>query len=156
MPSSKKKIDQYRDFAAGVYLSLVQNPIPPSLPHCLVYVCTVYLFTQGRGGGVEIEPERRLERQKFTKLGRKYQHDWLYLQSLNSDKHPPQSPFTGSIFLDDVILLWRLYLISPWMKPRKPILNVVVSIWFLFVYLHVDGLSSEEKNTRVTGAANAL
>ncbi len=33
--------------------------------------------------------------QKFTKLSRKYQHDCLYLQSKNSDKHLPRSPFTG-------------------------------------------------------------
>ncbi len=37
----------------------------------------------------------------------------LYLQSLNNDKHLPQSPFTGQI-LDD-ILLWCLQLISPWL-----------------------------------------
>ena len=34
-----------------------------------LYVYTVYVFTQGRGGGVE--PERRLEGQQFTKLGQK-------------------------------------------------------------------------------------
>ncbi len=39
--------------------------------------------------------------QQFTKLGRKYQHDWLCRQSINSDKHLPQSPFTGQFFLDD-------------------------------------------------------
>jgi hypothetical protein len=39
----------------------------------------------GKGGrGGEGKPERRLEGQKFTKLGRKYQHDLLYLQSINS------------------------------------------------------------------------
>jgi hypothetical protein len=34
---------------AGVYLSEVQNPISPLT--YTVYVYTVYLFTQGRGGG---------------------------------------------------------------------------------------------------------
>jgi hypothetical protein len=58
------------DFAAGVYLSETQNPIHPPPLH------TIYLFTQGRGGGGGIvEPERRGEVQQFTKLGRKYQHD---------------------------------------------------------------------------------
>jgi hypothetical protein len=36
-----------------------------------------------RGGG-RVEPDRRLEGQQFTKLGLKYQHEWLYLQSINS------------------------------------------------------------------------
>jgi len=45
--SSSKKNDLKRDFAAGVYLSEAKR----------------------------VEPERRLERHQFTKLGRKYQHD---------------------------------------------------------------------------------
>jgi hypothetical protein len=52
--SSSKKIDLQRDFAAGVYLSEAPSPTmipyPPSPLH-IVYVYTVYLFTQGRGGG---------------------------------------------------------------------------------------------------------
>ncbi len=48
------------------------------------------------GEGGRVEKERRLEGQKFPKNWvKKYQHDWLYLQSINSDKHMPQSPFTG-------------------------------------------------------------
>ncbi len=49
--------------------------------------------------GGRVEPERRGKRQQFAKHGRKYQLDWLYLQSINSDKHLPQSPFTAKIFL---------------------------------------------------------
>jgi hypothetical protein len=69
--SSSKKISMV--FAAGVYLSESQNPLPP--PFHSVYANTVLLFTQGRGEEGRVEPERRLEGQQFTKLGRKYQHD---------------------------------------------------------------------------------
>ncbi len=72
-------------------------PYPLPFTHCSVYVYTVYLFRQGKGGG-RVELERRLEGQQFTKLGRKYQQDRLYLQSTNSDKHLPQSHFTGQYF----------------------------------------------------------
>jgi hypothetical protein len=70
---------------------------PPPLTNYTVYVYTVCLFSVHTGWGVggRVEPEGRLVGQQFTKLGRKYQHDWLYLQSINSAKHLPQSPFTG-------------------------------------------------------------
>jgi hypothetical protein len=62
------------------------HPPPPVYP--------VYLFTQGRWE-VGVEPERMLEGQELKKMCRKYKHDWLYLQSVNSDKHLLPSPFTG-------------------------------------------------------------
>ncbi len=62
----------------------------------------------------ESEPERRLEGQQFTKLGRKYQHDLLYLQSINFDKHLPQSPFPGQYFY---FALVSVQLISPRFRP---------------------------------------
>jgi hypothetical protein len=40
--SSSKEIDLQMDFAAGVYLSETQSPIPPPNTQ---YVYTVYLFT---------------------------------------------------------------------------------------------------------------
>jgi hypothetical protein len=46
--SSSKKIDLSRDFAAGVYLSEAQNPIPP--PQTLYTVYQVLIHT-GKGGG---------------------------------------------------------------------------------------------------------
>ncbi len=84
-----------RDFAAGVYLTEGQNHItPPPLTHCM----RVYMYTYFHREGGGIEPEKWLEGQQFTKLGRKYQHDLMYLQSINSYKHLPQSPFTGQFF----------------------------------------------------------
>jgi hypothetical protein len=53
-----------------------RTPYPPP-----PLTCVVYLFTQGRGGGVE--PERRGVGKKFTQQGRNYQHDGLYTQSIN-------------------------------------------------------------------------
>jgi hypothetical protein len=76
------------------------TPPPPSL-------CKYTLLCHREGGTKgRVEPERRLEGQQFTKLGWKFKHDWLYLQSTNSDKHLPQSPFTQVNFLNDGILLW--------------------------------------------------
>jgi hypothetical protein len=52
-----KKFYLQRDYAAGVYM--YEAPSPPTLTW---------------GGGGAGEPERRLEGQQFTWLGRKYQH----------------------------------------------------------------------------------
>jgi hypothetical protein len=72
---------------------------PYPLPPYIMYACIqyVYLFTH-RGGGGRVEPERRLEGQEFTKLGRKYKQDCLYLPFMSSDKHLQQIPFTGQFF----------------------------------------------------------
>ncbi len=55
--------------------------------------------------------ERRLEGQQYTKVGRKYQHDYVqvigYLQSINSEEHLSQSQF-----LDDDILRCFLWVLS--------------------------------------------
>jgi hypothetical protein len=83
------KINLHSDFPAGVYLS----EAPPPL--------TLYAYHTGKGR--RDEPERRLEGQQFTKLGRKYQHDWLYLQTINSDKTPAAKSLYRSIFLDEDI-----------------------------------------------------
>jgi hypothetical protein len=43
--------------------------------------------TQGGGEGEELSREK-VRGAMFHKAGRKYQYDWLYLQSINSIKHP--------------------------------------------------------------------
>jgi hypothetical protein len=45
-----RKIDLYRDFAAGVYLSEAQNPMPS--PHnYTLYTCMIYHTYSHEGGG---------------------------------------------------------------------------------------------------------
>jgi hypothetical protein len=46
-------------------------------PHLLPATHCLYImyFDTGKGEEGGVEPERRLEGQQFTKLGRKYQHD---------------------------------------------------------------------------------
>ncbi len=83
------------DIAAGVYLSEAQNPIHPP-PPCTMYTCVQYIYSHMEGGGGG--GERRLEGQQVTKLGQKYKHDWLYLQSINSDKRLPQRSLLGQFF----------------------------------------------------------
>ncbi len=70
---------------------------PPPVTHCII-VYSILIHTGKRGRRWRVEPERRLEVQQFTKLGRKYQHDSLYLRSIDSDKHLPQSPIAGQLF----------------------------------------------------------
>ncbi len=72
------------------------TPPPPPTPSQPGTVFGLWHREVGEGGG---ELERRLEgHQLFTKLGWKDQHYSLYLQSINSNKHLPQSPFTGKFF----------------------------------------------------------
>ncbi len=109
--SSSNKIDLQRYFAAGVYLSEAQTSFsPPPLPPV-----TLYTYSHREGGkGERVEPERLLEGQQFTKLGwTKCQHDWPYLQSVNSEKHLPQSPFTGQFFRWQHFAFLSILLISP-------------------------------------------
>ncbi len=80
------------------------RPRTPYLPPTYtLYTCIQYTYLHRvGGGGSRVEPERKGEGQQFTKLGRKYQQYWLYLQTINSEKYLPQSPFTGQ-FLDDYV-----------------------------------------------------
>ena len=67
------------------------------------HTLSVYYFDFGNGGELGGgEPERRLEGQQLTKLGRKYQHDRLYLtQSITS--------------------INSLLLFSPWVGPLSSV-----------------------------------
>jgi hypothetical protein len=83
----------YKETLRQVFIFL--RPRTPSAP---LTRCTCIQYTYSHREGGRIELERRLEGQQFTKLGRKYQHDWLYPQSINSDKQLAQSPFTSQFF----------------------------------------------------------
>jgi hypothetical protein len=59
--------------------NMVSNRIPYPITHGIRMYSIQYLFTQGRGGGGRVEPERRGEGQQgrvqIPNLGLKYQHD---------------------------------------------------------------------------------
>ncbi len=101
------------------------EPLTPPPLHTVQYTCSI-LIHLGKGGGGSVEPERRLEGQQFTKLGRKYQHDWLYLQFKNSNKHTCcKIPLQVNYFRWRHFALVSIYLISPWFyrtPPAKPLI----------------------------------
>jgi len=73
MLSSKKLT--FKDTLRQVFICLrPRTPYPPHTLHT-VYVYALQQTYSHRAGGRGVEPERRLERQQVTKLGRKYQHD---------------------------------------------------------------------------------
>jgi hypothetical protein len=86
--------------------NMVSNRTPP--PPLTYWILYTYSHREGRSGGKD-EPERRLERKQFIELERRYHNDGMYLQSINSDTHLSQSPFTGQFVLNYDILLWCLY-----------------------------------------------
>ncbi len=66
-----------------------QHPHPIPTTHCTL--------TQERGGeGEELNQREGLDEQQFTKLGRKYKYDWLYLQSITSDNTCRKKSLYGS------------------------------------------------------------
>jgi hypothetical protein len=69
--SSSKKFTCIGDFAAGVYLSETQNPIPPSHTHC-IRIYSILIHT-GKSGGGRVELERRGEGQQ----GREQITSWV-------------------------------------------------------------------------------
>jgi hypothetical protein len=55
--SLSKKIDLYKDFAVGVYLSKAHNYIPPPPKHTVRYTCIQYTYSHREGdvgGGGEL------------------------------------------------------------------------------------------------------
>ena len=119
MSSSKKII------CKGTLLSEAQNPIPCS-PFLTVHVYTIYLFTQGREAGVWSWTREKVRKATVHNFGRKYQHDWLHLQSINSYKHLPQSPFSGQN-----IFRWRHLPSIHMYVQRKKVWHVAVSLCML-------------------------
>ncbi len=88
------------DFAAGV-LS-VWGPLPfydPILPlPYTLFTCTQYTYSRREGGrGGELTREK-VRGTMVHKAGRRYQHDWLYLQSINSIKHQKRRNLGFGVF----------------------------------------------------------
>jgi hypothetical protein len=61
-------------------VKLLQNMVSNRTPYPRPLPNTVHLFTQWRGGG-RSWTRKKVRGAQFTKLRRKYQHDWLYLRS---------------------------------------------------------------------------
>ncbi len=102
---TKAKCRLLKNWVCGRYLS-VWGPLPsydPITPLHTVYVFTVYLFTQRRGWGPrggESWTREKVSGATVHKAGPKIPipNDWLYHQSMNSDKHLPQSYLTAQFF----------------------------------------------------------
>jgi hypothetical protein len=84
------------------------RPRTPYPPYTLcMYPCIQYtLFTQGGGGGVNQRGGERgnrsqswLENTNMTECTQEIG----YLQSINSEKHLPQSPFRGLFYDNDIL-----------------------------------------------------
>ncbi len=61
-------------------LSTSPNPLPPTVSQYIIHTVDLYLFTQEKEEEVNSKKGRGA---LVYKRGLKYQHDWLYLQSLN-------------------------------------------------------------------------
>jgi hypothetical protein len=65
---------------------MTQYSTPP--PPYTRYTCTQYAYSQMEGGSLPDELTREKVRGAIVnKVGRKFQQDWLYLQSVISTKH---------------------------------------------------------------------
>ncbi len=116
------------------------TPYPTPLAHC-IRVFSILIYT-GKGDRGRVESERRGEGQQFTKLGRKYQQDWLSLLSINSDKTLPQGSCIGQFFLDDNILLWCLH---SSLVHGKPLFLIVVGPLSVQLVRSRDSLSAGKR-----------
>ncbi len=84
MPMSLLKSWPVKGLCGRCFICL-RPPLPHTPPPYTLYTCIqVYLLTQGRGGELTREKVRGAI---VHKACRKYQHDWLYLQSINSITH---------------------------------------------------------------------
>ncbi len=104
-------------------------PMTPCPPLHTEFYHTVYFFTHGRGDGGELTRDWEKVRGAIVhKAGRKYQHDWLYLQPVNSIKHQNRRHLGFGFFsflvhdFNSIIIFWYGGLIL-----NQPILlNIVI------------------------------
>ncbi len=85
-------------------LHTTRSPLPPC--YTLYKYITLYLFTQGRGEGGWgwMRTSEKVRGALVHKRGRKYQHDWLYLLSINSIKHQWRRHLWFGVF----IVIWSM------------------------------------------------
>jgi hypothetical protein len=98
----------------------VWGPEPQAPSPNTLYTCIQDTYShRGKGGLGRVEPERRFEGQQFTKLGRKYQHDWLYLHKLWLNTYH-KVPLRVNTFRWQHFALVFSWLISPWLYQTLP------------------------------------
>ncbi len=128
----------------------VSDPEPHTSTPYTPWTCIQYSILIHTGKGGRVEPERRLDGQQFTKQGRKYKHDWIHLQSINSDKRLPQSP-RKKIFKWRHFALMSIWLICPWCY-RPPDSVESLPSFLKSISLFFPALAHMDPETRVLDA----
>ncbi len=86
---------------------------------------TTYLLTQGRRRGGWLTSEK-VRGALVHKKGRKYQHDWLYLRSINSIKHQQRRHLGFGVF----IVIWSTLHPPTLPPPDIPTISPPPSLYF--------------------------
>ncbi len=90
-------------------------PPPPPFTQCINKNITLNLFTQGRGVGRSTSESAR--EALVHKRGRKYQHDWLYRQSIKTIQYQQRRHLGFGVFTVIWSMPWRIPVFRAWSPP---------------------------------------
>ncbi len=104
------------------YLSEAQDPLPkpPPPPLHTVWIHTPVLIHTRMGGGGRWTSEK-VRGALVYKRGRKYEHDWLYLQSINYIKNQLRRHLGFGVFID----IWSMLETHPPSPSAHPLISVI-------------------------------